>query len=68
MSKDNGYYVMCIEIPTDIGLIYGKAGGDPGMSFNEALDFIEHNDGYRIINSDGETIWVRRQVSGNGKK
>ena len=52
-----GYYIVSVYIDNDIGLFYGQAGGDPGLSYKEALDFTSKNPGFKIIDSNGKEVF-----------
>lgn len=59
--KNSGYYILREELNEKFWLSYLQAGNDPGMSLEDAIDFIEKNKGYRVIDSAGKTVPIRRK-------
>ena len=56
-KTDKGFYIMHKSVPPSIGLQYGKAGNDPGLSFEEAKEFILDHEDFWVLDTNGKVVF-----------
>ena len=61
--EKRGFYLISRDISPLIGLEYGKAGGDPGLTLKEAKDWATRNPDFVVINKYGDIVWDITKVN-----
>jgi hypothetical protein len=56
-DKNSGFYIMHKSVPPSIGIQYAKVGNDPGMSYNEAVEYVLDHQDFWVLDGNGKVIF-----------